>query len=125
VRTDFEEVRMKGRTKHEEWSARVLEWRRSGQTSKEYAAEAGVKASTLLWWSTRLNRERAGERLRRSARSGGTEPSGRREPWPIVELSGGGGVDERFELELSLGRRLRIPPGFDAEALSRLLAVLQ
>jgi len=41
----------------------------------------------------------------------------------MVELSGGG-VDDRFELELGSGRRLRIPPRFDAEALARLLAVL-
>lgn len=115
---------MKGSKKHEEWSARVSDWRRSGRTSKEYAAEAGVKASTLLWWSTRLNREQAGWKRRRSRRRG-AEPSHQREQWPIVELSGGGGVDERFELELREGRRLRIPPGFDAEALSRLLAVLQ
>jgi hypothetical protein len=34
-------------------------------------------------------------------------------------------VDDRFELELGTGRRLRIPQGFDAEALDRLLAVLK
>ena len=43
---------------------------------------------------------------------------------PLVELRGGV-VDDRFELELGGGRRLRIPRGFDADALARLLAVLR
>jgi len=115
---------MKRSAKHEEWSERVSDWRRSGKTSKEYAAEAGVKASTLLWWSTKLNRERVGPGRRGSARSQRAEPGGQHEQWPMVELSTGC-IDERFELELSAGLRLRIPAGFDAEALSRLLAVLQ
>jgi hypothetical protein len=109
-----------------EWVRRVAAWRRSGQTSKEFAAGAGVNASTLLWWSTRLRGERgmpkaAGD-LRR--RGGVPLPPRRSEPVPLVELRGSV-VDDRFELELGGGRRLRIPPAFDAAALERLLRVLQ
>ena len=44
---------------------------------------------------------------------------------PLVELRSSVESDDRFELELGPGRRLRIPGTFDAEALERLLAVLR
>lgn len=105
------------RQNRREWSERVSRWRRSGKTSKEFAAETGINPSTLLWWSTKL---RADRRVTKAA--GSTRQ--RFESLPLVELSGGV-IDDRFELELGGGRRLRIPPSFDAGALGRLLAVLQ
>jgi hypothetical protein len=42
----------------------------------------------------------------------------------FVELIVDGHEDGRFELELGEGQRLRIPVGFDAAALGRLLTVL-
>jgi len=108
----------------ESGSWRVTQWRRGEKTSKEFAAETGVSASTLPWWSTKLSGERdvrrgAGSAQRQSRRVGEALAE-----LPIVELSGGVG-DERFEIELDSARRLRIPAGFDAEALGRLLAVLK
>jgi hypothetical protein len=100
----------------------VSEWRRSGRRSKEFAAERGVNAGTLLWWSSKLRGERGGRRSARSRRTSGRAV--RFAELPIVELRGGLN-DDRFELELSAGRRLRIPPGFDSAALERLLAVLK
>lgn len=115
---------MRQRANRREWSRRVSEWRRSGKTSKEFAAETGVNASTLLWWSTRLQGERGVRNAAGSTRRQSRRAVERLAQLPIVELSGGAG-DDRFELELGAGRRLRIPQGFDAEALGRLLAVLQ
>jgi hypothetical protein len=114
---------MRERASRREWARLVSEWRRSGRRSKEFAAERGVNAGTLLWWSSKLRGERGGRRAARSRR--GT--SGRAvqlAELPIVELRGGVN-DDRFELELSVGRRLRIPPGFDGAALERLLVVLK
>ena len=42
-----------------EWQRHVAAWRASGATSKAYAAEHGLKAKTLLWWSSKLKRDRA------------------------------------------------------------------
>ncbi len=115
---------MRQRGSRREWSRRVREWRRSGKTSKEFAADSGLNAGTLLWWSSQLRGQRrvqgaAASTWRRSPSA--LEVAG----LPLVELSGGEVGDERFELELHTGRRLRIPPGFDAAALERLLAVLK
>lgn len=115
---------MRQRGNRQEWSRRVAEWRRSGKTSKDYAAETGVNASTLLWWSTKLRGERNVRTAAGSTRRQSRRAIERLEQLPIVELRGAGS-EERFELELSAGRRLRIPAGFDPAALARLLAVLQ
>jgi hypothetical protein len=42
-----------------------------------------------------------------------------------VELVSDAVADGRFELELAGGHRLRIPVGFEAEALERLLGVVE
>jgi hypothetical protein len=106
-----------------DWERRVAAWRRSGQSSKEFAAGAGVNASTLLWWSTKLRSERAVAKAAGHTRRP-DEGSQRLEPVSLVELRAGVS-DDRFELELGGGRRLRIPAGFDAAALERLLRVLR
>lgn len=115
---------MKQRADRQEWARRVAQWRRGGKTSKEFAAEIGVNPSTLLWWSTRLRAARGVAPVAGARRRQHRGTAERCAPVPIVELSGGV-VDDRFELELGGGRRLRIPPGFDAGALERLLAVLR
>ena len=44
----------KTRRAREEWARPVSAWRSSGMTSKAYAAAQGLKAKTLLWWSSKL-----------------------------------------------------------------------
>jgi hypothetical protein len=43
----------------------------------------------------------------------------------LIEVRGPDRTDERFELELVDGRRLRVPLSFDTDALRRLLAALE
>jgi transposase len=94
----------------------VRRWRRSGLTAREFAARAGLNAGTLMYWASRL---------KKAATTPTRAASSEREPirLPLVELTATVRA-EYFELELSPGRRLRIPMGFDAAALERLLAVL-
>ena len=49
----------KARRTGEDWTRHVSAWRSSGMTSKAYAAEHGLKAKTLLWWSSKLKRDGA------------------------------------------------------------------
>ncbi len=38
------------------WAERVCEWRASGEPAEDYARGRGFEASTLRWWSSRLQR---------------------------------------------------------------------
>jgi transposase len=106
------------RTSREEWAKRVERWKDSGLTAKEFARELGLNPRSLVFWKWQLGRaagtptKAANARLERS------------KPLPLLELAVAGGSPQ-FELELRGGHRLSIPPGFDADALRRLLAVLE
>ena len=118
MRTE-EERKMKG-SSSEEWSKRVRAWRRSGQTTAAFAASIGVNANTLAWWGSRLRRA-ADKGQRRWSAVGAPEVAAAA---AIIEVRSEA-RDDRFELELGGGQRLRIPPGFEVAALERLLAVLR
>jgi hypothetical protein len=100
------------RKSREEWRRLVGRWRRSGLTAGAFAAEAGVNRGTLQYWKYALARE-APDAGKQTALS------------DIVELRSATSSDQRFEIELRGGRRLRVPSSFDGDALKRLLAVLE
>jgi len=109
---------VQSRTSAEEWQKRVERWRESGLTAAQFATELGINAGTLKFWKYKLNKAKRSEGNAPvlSARKKSTAPA-------FVEVRAGG-RDAGFELELSNGRRLRVPQGFDPKALERLLAVL-
>jgi hypothetical protein len=100
----------------------VRRWRRSGLKAGEFAARIGVKPGTLTYWGWRLKREAV--EAKRSGQAADSLPAAQERPLPWIELRTAA-IEERFELELGGGRRLRIPASFDAAALERLLAVLE
>lgn len=93
------------RTSRKVWAERIKQWKSSGVSGSEYAAQIGVKESTLRHWRWLL---------------------GRRERPAFVEIATAVTVPdgEAFELILGDGRRLRIPSSFEESSLQRLLAVL-
>lgn len=113
---------MQPKTSAEEWQKRVERWRDSGLTADEFAAELGINAGTLKFWQYKLRKEKriTGGTRRRPAR----KPTAATAAPAFVEVRSSYG-DARFELELRDGRRVRVPEGFDAKALERLLAVLE
>jgi hypothetical protein len=110
----------------EVWAKRVARWQDSGLTAKEFAVEVGVNPHTLAHWGWRLGGEASRRRNgtpKRAAEwievsSGGAGNEAGRSPATGRELTSG------FELALAGGRTLRVPIDFNAEALIRLLAVL-
>jgi hypothetical protein len=107
------------RANRDEWQKRVERWTDSGLTAKQFAAETGINAGTLQCWKYKLTRESAAVRS-----------TGRRVPAPVaaslVEVRPVSvATDDRIEIELNNGRRLRVPPRFDAEALKALLVALE
>ena len=93
----------------ERWRSHVMAWAKSGLTCKAYAAKARVNAGTLAGWKSKLGEAAA--------------------PASFVEVTSeiaataerGAGM-----VELAVGRVVvRLRGRFDAEALTRLLDVLE
>ena len=95
-----------------EWSRQIALWRKSGLTARQYATEAGLNAGTLKYWKYALCKE---------AQQG----SGSETDLPLIEVRSSAQHYDGFEVELSGGRRVRVPVIFDGKALRRLLAVLE
>jgi len=106
------------RTGRDEWAKRVARWKDSGLTAKEFATELGINPRSLVFWKWQLGK---GSGPAAESVKSGRAPA---RPLPLIEL-GQVAAPVQFELELGGGRRLAIPSTFDADALRRLLAVLE
>jgi hypothetical protein len=97
----------------EQWSTRVAEWKASGLPGPDFATREQIDVGQLRWWKWQL-----GKRKARAASS--------IVPVRIVhriadrpKLPGAG-----LEIVLRTGHAVRVPVGFDAETLRRVLGVL-
>jgi hypothetical protein len=102
-------VFQKGYWRETEALAAVDAWQRSGQPISIFARERGVQPRRLFRWASRLQRRK---------------PPVRFHPVRIVG-GNGGGHGEAIEVVLVDGRRVRVPAGFAAADLERVLAVLE
>lgn len=95
-----------------QWLATVREWEGSGLPIREFCVRQGLKPATLAWWRQEIKR------------LGDTQ--GGQEAVELVEIGHRGPRpgDNRFEVELGNGLRVRVPIRFDAAALKELLGVL-
>jgi len=115
---------MNKRAIRETWEKRVRAWQRSGVTAREFAARnGGFNPKTLKFWKWKFGR---------AAKA----PSRREEKpaavkfveLPVVEAARAPAKapDAEFVIEIERGScRLHIDKAFDAQALTRLLAVLE
>lgn len=87
----------------------VEAWRRSGEPLSRFARGRGLQPHRLSRWAARL------------------DGKGRPVPFHPVRVVGGEGGERREAIEVVLldGRRVRIPAGFAAADLERVLAVLE
>jgi hypothetical protein len=97
----------------------AAEWRElvdglvaSGWSKAEYARHVGVHPGTLGWWRWRFGREARPREERSLARFAQVVVAPDVVPVPD------------FVVELAEDLRVRVPPGFDATELRRLLAAL-
>ena len=109
-----------GRAKRDEWERRIQRWTDSGLTAKEFAAETGLNAHTLTHWKWRLAADA------RSASQPAAKfvevvqavpPRAARSSSPSTEMA-------FFEVFFGDGRRLRVPPQFEASSLQTLLELM-
>lgn len=104
------------RASRDEWAKRVERWRDSGVSAEQFAAELGINAGTLKYWKYKLGEpvpmKKAG--------------NGKLSLLPLVEVHSAPVAQHAgFDIEVRGGRRVHVPAGFDADALKRLLAVLE
>jgi hypothetical protein len=106
------------RSTRAQWTKRIEQWQRSGLDAASFAAREGVKPEQLRWWRWHL----------------GLGPGARRRPTQphFVEVVLPGEVEpqtavqEGAAIELLIGkRRVVVRPGFDAQSLRQVLAVLE
>lgn len=108
------------------WLTRVQQWQQSGLTAGQFAAQHGVKPATLRYWKHLLNRPPQGPQLPTTPATAIPLPSTPEHSLPLIELRTSTASQLTcFELELSSGRLLRIPPSFEPSVLRSLLSILE
>ena len=100
--------RSRGTRSTEQVARLIEEFRSSGQSQKAFAESHRIPVSTLGYW------------LRRHRRKEEAQPA----VLP-VRVVGAVTSPEPFEIRLGNDRVVRVPADFDADALSRLLAVIE
>jgi hypothetical protein len=95
------------------WRGLIAEQERSGESVAGFASSRGLCAATIYWWRSRLRRQAQRDALDLVPIEITTSAM---RPPPS---------SESFELELANGRRLRVPASFDADALARLISVVE
>ena len=85
---------------------------------REFAASRGVSPATIYWWRSRLGHVRGGGRRSDVA-------SCELVPVSVSELRPGATTGDCFELEVRGELLVRIPRGFVAEDLRRILGVVR
>ena len=112
-RANVEQVAARGYWRESEARTIVDAWRRSGETVTGFAQRHGFEPRRLARWVGRLDGA-ADEPVR-------FHPVQLVERRPESEDTGSGGW---IEIELADGHRVRVPRGFEADELRRVLAVL-
>lgn len=110
----------------EEWRRLVGEWRGSGLPCKAFASARGVHPHTLSWWAWRLESRSPGRGQARRSRVGRSAASAASPAAPRfveVVVSDGPAVPLDFVVEVR-DLRVRVPVGFDAGELRRLVGAL-
>ena len=91
----------------------MARWYSSDLTAAVFARKIGVRETTLRWWAWRLKSKRDSAARAASAVS----------PLTFVEMTTSV-PSEPLEVVLMSGVRIRLAPDFDADAMKRLLDVL-
>jgi transposase-like protein len=95
------------------WRSLIAAQEQSGESVARFAERRGLNSATLYWWRSRLrSREREQPEFVPIEIFGAERPAA-------------AAIDGVFELELAGGRRLRVPPRFDADELARLIVAVE
>ena len=116
------------RSKERFWRGLLRLWRRSSQTIRDFCAEHEVSEPSFFAWR-RMIAERDQQRLRHdnpNSRAGANPlPKANEQPAFVPLRVVSTAADMAFDVVLKGGRVVRVPVGFEAASLRRLLAVLE
>jgi hypothetical protein len=108
------------------WSARVAEWKQSGKTADEFAADKPYKGSTLVWRAWQLRRGKGDgarkERVRARPMSNPAEPEIRLAE--VVRRAPKKAAAASVTVEL-VGARISVHHGFDPKLLREVVQALR
>ena len=107
-KTDVTEVVERPYWREAEARVVVEAWRTSGEALVGFARRYGIEPGRVARWAARLEGAATPMRFH-----------------PVRLAEGAPGAGEAIEIHLAGGRRVRVAPGFQAEDLRRVLAVLE
>lgn len=95
------------------WRRTIAQQLRSGLSQSAFCRRKGLSAGTLAWWKQELKRRDQRRRLPRKPTFVPVRVVANTPPVCV------------YEIELRNRRRVRVGPGFDVDALRRLVAALE
>jgi hypothetical protein len=116
------------RQKEGQWRRLLRQWRRSGQTVRDFCRERQVSEPSFYSWRRTIvqrDRQARGERRQPPTRRDERTEQGKKAPLFVPVRVTPTPMAPAFELVLGNGRLVRVPSGFDAGTLRQLLAVLE
>lgn len=106
------------------WSERVEEWRKSGKTAEEFAADKPYKGSTLQWAASRLRATTPGRRTRRKVPD--RRRRGKAKEIHLAKVVRRVRPDEPTALSIEVaGARIAVRLGFDPVLLCAVVRALK
>lgn len=115
-----------------EWAALIDQWRQSGLSLPAFCQRHGLSRGSMQNWVYKPELKRAVEAARRESQTPVDEPPAPATvpaflPVRVVQAAAVGEASDRsgVEVVIGAGRRVVIGPGFDAETLRRVVAVLE
>lgn len=113
------------------WRDAIASWEASGLKASEYCRREGLSIPSFFWWKSELQRRST---LTKQAGADGATRTKKTSSKPapptflavtVPPLFPEERDAEAIEVILPRGHRLRIPPGFHAETLHRLIQLLE
>jgi hypothetical protein len=105
------------------WAERVEEWRRSGRTAEEFAADKAYAGSTLQWAASRLRARTPGRRKQREVSDGRCDAAKGIHLAKVVRRAR---RDESAGLSIEIaGARIAVRLGFDPVLLCAVVRALK
>lgn len=105
------------------WAARVEEWRRSGKTAEEFAADQPFSGGTLAWRASQLKRETVTHRKPSATPKRQSKISSKLVFAEVVRRTRAAPRAAAMTLEIG-GARISVSAGFDATLLRDVVRAL-